>query len=78
MFKGDRQQSRNVKKRNRHIIKKFLTATCFLAQKKWAVRENFSDAVDFLRDLGDQAINQHLRNVVTMLSISQKPQWTNF
>ena len=61
MIEGERQQSRNVRKRNCRIIKKFLKATYFLAWKKWAVRKNFSDVVDFLRDLGDQDINQHLR-----------------
>ena len=59
MIEGKRQQSRNVKKRNCHIIKKFLKATYFLAQKKWAVRENLSVS-NFLRDFGDQDIDQHL------------------
>ena len=61
MIERERQQYRNVKKRNRRVIKKFLKATYFLTQKKWAVRENVSDVVDLLRDLGDQDINQHLR-----------------
>ena len=61
MIEGERQQSRNVKKRNQCVTKKFLKATYFLAQKNWALRKNFSDVVDFLRDLGDQDINQHLR-----------------
>ena len=56
MIEGERQQSRNVKKRNCLIIKKFCKAIYFLAQEKWAVCENFSD-VDFLRDLGDLNIN---------------------
>ena len=61
LIDGERQQSRNVKKRNRRVIKKFLKATYFLARKKWAVRENFRDVIDFLRDLGDQDIDEHLR-----------------
>ena len=32
-----------------------------MARKKWAVRENFEDVIEFLKDLGDQDINDHLR-----------------
>ena len=74
-IKGERQQSRNVKKRNRCIMEKFYKATYFLARKKWVIRENFSD-VDFLRDLGDQVSISE--NVVTVLPINQKPQSANF
>ena len=52
MIEEERQQLRNVKKRNRCVIKKFLKATQFLARKKWAVCKNFSDVVDALGDLG--------------------------
>ena len=51
LIKGERQQSRNVYKRNYYTIKKFLKATYLLApppkKKKWAVHENFSNAIDF-------------------------------
>ena len=30
-------------------------------RKKWAVRENFCDVVEFLKDLGDEDIANHLR-----------------
>ena len=33
----------------------------FLARKKWAVRESFEEVIEFLNDLGDQDINDHLR-----------------
>ena len=33
----------------------------FSACKKWAVRENSEDVIEFLNDLGDQDINDHLR-----------------
>ena len=54
-------QNHKTKQRNRHIIKKFLKTLYFLAHKKWPVWENFEDAVEFLNDLGDQEIIDHLR-----------------
>ena len=53
-------ENQKTKQRNRRIIKKFLKASYFLA-RKWAVRENFEDVIEFLNDLGDQDINDHLR-----------------
>ena len=53
IFQGEQYHSQNTKKRNRCVIKKFIQTTYFVAQKKWAVRENFSDVIDFLRNLGD-------------------------
>ena len=32
----------------------------FIARKKWAIRENFSDIVNFLKRLGDDDIEKHL------------------
>ena len=58
---GAQTSDRKLKKRNRSIIKKFLKTTYFLARKKWAVRENFCDVVEFLKDLGDEDIANHLR-----------------
>ena len=40
---------------------KLPTTTYFLVLKKWAMCQNFSDVIDFLRFLGDQYIDQHLR-----------------
>ena len=53
IFQGEQYHSQNTKKRNRCVINKFIQTTYFVAQKKWAVRENFSDVIDFLRNLGD-------------------------
>ena len=33
----------------------------FSARKKWAVQENFEDVIEFLNDLGNQDINDHLK-----------------
>ena len=59
------RQSDSTKKRNRRVIKKFLKTTYFIARRKWAVRENFSDFIDFLRDLRDEEIDQHLRECIS-------------
>ena len=32
-----------------------------MARKKWAVRKDFENVIKFLNDLGDQDINDHLR-----------------
>ena len=60
-YDGALASDRKSKQRNRRIIKKFLKTTYFLARKKWAVRENFADVIDFIRDLGDVDITDHLR-----------------
>ena len=60
MVKGEQVLKRNTKARNRRVIKKFLKTTYFVAKKNWAVRENFQEIVDYLRDLDDDDINTHL------------------
>ena len=42
-----------------------MKTTYFIARKKWAIRENFSDIVNFLRNLGDVDIEEHLRESST-------------
>ena len=61
IYQGAETENQKTKQRNRRIIKKFLKASYFLACKKWAVRENFEDVIEFLNVLGDQDINDHLR-----------------
>lgn len=39
--------------------------TYFIARKKWAIRENFSDIVNFLKSLGDADIEEHIRESST-------------
>ena len=43
------------------MIKKKLKTIYFLAWKKWAVRENFQDVIEFIKDLGDEDLSAHLR-----------------
>ena len=41
---------------SKSVITKFFKITRFLAKKKWAVKNNFSDIVEFLKDIGDKEI----------------------
>ena len=41
---------------SKSVITKFFKITCFLAKKKWAVKNNFSDIVEFLKGIGDKEI----------------------
>ena len=43
------------------MIKKFLKTAYFLARRKWAVRENFQDVIEFIKDLRDEDLPAHLR-----------------
>ena len=45
---------------NKSVITKFFKITYFLAKKKWAVKNNFSDIVEFLKDVGDKQIANFL------------------
>ena len=47
------------------MIKKFSKTAYFLARKKWAVRENFQDVTEFIKDLGDEDLSAHLRESST-------------
>ena len=47
------------------MIKKFFKNANFLAQKKWAVHENFQDVIEFIKDLGDEDLSAHLRESST-------------
>lgn len=52
-----------VKQRNqnRSVIKKLLKPAYFMTRKKWPVRENFESIIVLLQDLGDEEINNHLK-----------------
>ena len=64
MHTGIHTQALKIKQQNRTVIKKFLKtvySVYFVASKKWAVRENFSDIIHFLKELGDENIFYHLQ-----------------
>ena len=51
------------------VITKFFKITCFLAKKKWAVKNNFSDIVEFLKDIGDKEIVNFLTELQKIVHI---------
>ena len=55
-------QSNASRDRNSQLIGKFIKTTYFLIRKKWAVKFNFKDVIDFLDDIGDPDIKYHLKN----------------
>ena len=62
---GAKGQGQKRKRRNRPVIKNFLKTAYFLAWKKWAVRENFQDVIEFIKVLGDEDLSAHLRESST-------------
>ena len=71
MAKGDivRQISKGAKSKtakeimnNRNLIKKFIKMIYFLAKKKWAVKNNFEETIEYLANLGVDVIFQHINN----------------
>ena len=47
---------------NRNLIKKFIKMIYFLAKKKWAVKNNFEETIEYLANLGVDNIFQHTNN----------------
>ena len=62
MVAGAETQSNASRDRNRRLIGKFIKTTYFLTKKKWAVKLNFKDVINFLDDIGEPDIKYHLRN----------------
>ena len=71
MAKGDivRQISKGAKSKtakeimnNRNLIKKFIKMIYFLAKKKWAVKNNFEETIEYFANLGVDDLFQHINN----------------
>ena len=61
MVAGAETQSNASRDCNHRLIGKFIKITYFLTRKKWAVKFNFKDVINFLDDIGDPD-KYHLRN----------------
>ena len=57
MVAGAETQSNASRDRNCRLICKFIKTTYILTWKKWAVKFNFKDVIDFLDDIGDPEIS---------------------
>ena len=58
-------KARNAREETDQWLKNFLKTAYFLARKKWAVRENFQDVIEFIKVLGDEDLSAHLRESST-------------
>ena len=57
---GVGNSNQRIVERNRRVIKKFMKTVYFFARKRFAIRENFEDVINYLTDLGDKDIQEHL------------------
>ena len=60
---GAENSAIEVRERNRRVIMKLIKTVYFMAQKKWAVKNNFKDVVEFVKDLGDANLEKHFRDM---------------
>ena len=56
-----KKQMVSTKQRIAESLKKLLKASYFVLKKKWALQENFTDIVDFIKDLGNKDIVSDLK-----------------
>ena len=61
---------------NKAVITKFFKITYFLAKKEWAVKNNFSDIIEFLKGIGEKEIvnslNRAQKNTTYALKLQLK------
>ena len=61
MLKGGENKTAKEKQNNQKLVKKIIKTVYLIARKKWAVKNNYTDALQFLVDIGDQQISLHLQ-----------------
>ena len=60
---GAENSAIEVREQNRRVIMKLIKTVYFMAQKKWAVKNNFKDVAEFVKDLGDADLEKHFRDM---------------
>ena len=60
--KGGESKTAKEIKNNWNLIKKFIKSVYFLAKKKWTVKNNFEETIEYLANLGVDDILQHINN----------------
>ena len=78
MIDGEKRQTISTRERNRRVIKKFMKTAYYVAKKKWAVRENFPDTIDFLRELPDEDIEKHFQEARSRATYASKKSADEF
>ena len=53
MLKGAENKTAKEKQDSRKLVKKIIKTVYFVARKKWAVKNNYTDVLQFLVDIGD-------------------------
>ena len=67
--------NQNVVERSRRVIKKFIKTVYFFSRKRFVIRQNFADVVDYLTDLGDVTFRTYTKAVLRIQSKCGK-MWT--
>ena len=58
---GMKAQTNAERKRNRKIVKKHIKTVYFLSHKKWAVKQNFEELINFIAfELEDPNLSAHI------------------
>ena len=52
-----------LRERNRRVIIKLMKTVYFMSRKKWAVKHNFKDVIEFITDLGDDDLRKHFQDM---------------
>ena len=78
MIDSEKCQTVSTRERNRRVIKKFMKTAYYVAKKKWAVRENFPDTIDFLRELPDEDIEKHFQEARSRATYASKKSADEF
>ena len=66
MLKGAENKTAKEKQDSRKLVKKIIKTVYFVARKKWAVKNNYTDVLQFLVDIGDEQISLHLHHAITI------------
>ena len=79
MCAGERKQMVSIKERNRRDIKNILKTSYFLVKKNGLyIQENFTDIVDFFKDLDDKDIVKHLKGSSSCATYTSKTSAEEF
>ncbi|XP_064614032.1 protein FAM200B-like [Liolophura sinensis] len=56
------KQKQTGQARNQRVVEKLIKSTYFIAKKKWAVKQNFQEFVNFIANLGEEDLRWHCQS----------------
>ena len=59
-------------------MKKIIKTVYFIARKKWAVKNNYTDVLQFLVDIGDEQISLQLQHAPSNATYASTTSAENF